>query len=47
MLEENFRLAIKLDQGNYFTFFEKPIVLGMLFVVTATFCPKLLARNKK
>lgn len=30
MLEENFRLAVKLGQGDYFIFFRSPIVLIML-----------------
>ena len=37
MLEENFRLAIKIGQGNPFIFFQSPIVLIMLFIMLITF----------
>ncbi len=47
MLEQNFRLAVKLGQGNYFTFLEQPIVLVMLAIVIATFIgPRIIARAK-
>lgn len=34
MLEDNYRLAVKLAQGNHFVFFESAIVLGMIAIVT-------------
>jgi len=37
MLEENYRLAVKLGQGNPLVFFHSPIVLAMLFIIVATF----------
>ncbi len=33
MLEENFRLAVKLGQGSYLTFLQRPISLGLIVVV--------------
>jgi len=47
MLEENFRLAVKLGQGNYFTFFESPIVLAMMALFILVFSvPKILRKSK-
>jgi putative tricarboxylic transport membrane protein len=37
MLEENYRLAVKLGHGNHLVFFHSPIVLTMLFIIVATF----------
>ncbi len=36
MLEENFRLAVKLAQGNYLVFFERPIVLSFMAVIVVS-----------
>ena len=45
MLEENFRLAVKLAQGDYFVFIRSPIVLAMLAVtILALFWPMLMRR---
>jgi putative tricarboxylic transport membrane protein len=44
MLETNFRLAIKLAQGNYFVFFQSPIVLGMLAAIVVAFSWPALMR---
>lgn len=47
MLEENFRLAIKLGRGDYLVFFRSPIVLAMLAVtVLALFWPTLARRRQ-
>ena len=47
MLEENFRLAIKLSQGNYFVFFERPIVLFFLFLIAISIIgPAIMGRRK-
>lgn len=47
MLEENFRLAVKLGQGNLFVFFQSPIVVAMLIItVLAVLWPIVTHRLK-
>lgn len=45
MLEDNYRLAVKLDQGNHFVFLQSPIVVGMFAVVAITLMWPLLSRR--
>lgn len=48
MLEENFRLAVKLDQGSYLTFFERPISLALIVLVSLlAIGPRVLRRLRK
>lgn len=51
MLEDNYRLAVKLGQGNHFVFFQSPIVLGMLVLLVAAFAwpwmMKLIAQRRE
>ena len=44
MLEDNYRLAVKLGQGNHFTFFQSPIVLGMLALLLVIFAWPAISR---
>lgn len=37
MLEDNYRLAVKLAQGNHWVFFGSPILLGMLALIVLAF----------
>jgi len=45
MLEENFRRAVKLAEGNYFVFFTKPI--AVVFIALAIFSVVLPLLKKK
>jgi len=45
MLEENFRRAVKLAEGNYFVFFTKPIAI--VFIALAVFSVALPFLKKK
>ena len=48
MLEENFRLAVKLAQGNYLVFFERPIVLFFVALIAVSIAgPALMKRREK
>jgi putative tricarboxylic transport membrane protein len=47
MLEENFRLAIKIGQGNPFVFFQSPIVLVMLLIILVTFIAPAMKKRFK
>lgn len=45
MLEDNYRLAVKLGQGNHLIFLHSPIVMGMLAVVVLAVLWPILARR--
>lgn len=45
MLEDNYRLAVKLAQGNHFVFLQSPIVLAMLAAILIAFLWPALARR--
>lgn len=48
MFEENFRRAVKLAQGNYLTFFTKPIcLLFIAFSVISVVWPIIASKRKK
>ena len=47
MLEENFRLAIKIGQGNPFVFFQSPNVLVMLLIILITFIAPAMKKRFK
>lgn len=47
MLEDNYRLAVKLGQGNPFVFLHSPIVLAMIAVICVAFVlPQLMRRMR-
>lgn len=47
MLEENFRRAMVMNQGNYRVFIERPICLGLLVATVGLFLVLLLPNFKK
>jgi putative tricarboxylic transport membrane protein len=47
MLEENFRRAMVMNQGNYRVFIERPICLGLLVATVGLFLVLLLPNLKK
>jgi len=47
MLEENMRLAVKVGQGSYLTFFERPIALAFLVLAVLSVAgPRLFRRQR-
>ena len=46
MFEENFRRAVKLAGGNYFTFFTKPICWIFILIAVATIVIPVIKRRK-
>lgn len=48
MLEENMRLAVKVGQGSYLTFFERPIALAFIVVAVLSIVgPRLFRRQRR
>jgi putative tricarboxylic transport membrane protein len=47
MLEENFRRAVKLAEGNYFVFFTKPIALFFIVLAVVSVLFPLLKKETR